>query len=171
MLSTQLKFMSSNALLGRLPVDATVAEKTMISEPVFGPGWLDFIDWMFFHLPFTGPAQAVTTREHTVPTIEKKLWDDHFVNMAADHRSDGAREELRAAWKAYITTHFAAQAAGSAAGAKKDFVLGAMLSDDDDAPTSPAAATTVALLPPPPPPNPPPPPSLLKGQGCLSPKS
>ena len=138
--------MSSNALLGRLPVDATVAEKTMISEPVFGPGWLDFIDWMFFHLPFTGPAQAVTTRERTVPTIEKKLWDDHFVNMAADHRSDGAREELRAAWKAYITTHFAAQAAGSAAGAKKCFVLGAMLSDDDDATTSPAAA---AAKPPP----------------------
>ena len=145
MLSTQLKFMSSNALLGRLPVDATVAEKTMISEPVFGPGWLDFIDWMFFHLPFTGPSQAVATRERNM--IEKKIWDDHFVNMAADHRSDGAGEELRAAWKAYITTHFAAQAAGSAAGAKKDFVLGAMLSDDDDATTSPAAAAAEPLPP------------------------
>ena len=98
MLSAQLKFMSSNALLGKL--DATAAEKTTVSVPAFGPGWLDFIDWIFFHLPFTGPAQAVATRERTVSAIEKKIWDDHFVNIAADHRSDGAREELRGSWTA-----------------------------------------------------------------------
>jgi hypothetical protein len=95
-----------------------------------------------FHDPFT------KSFVHERPKLSLFTFVVHesFVNMAADHRSDGAREELRASsrWKAYITTHFAAQAAGSAAGAKKDFVHGAMLSDDDDATTTSAATTAAA---------------------------
>ena len=88
-------------------IDEVTKDKVEKSIPAFRLGWLDFIDHIFFHLPFTGPAQAVATSERNM--IEKKIWDDHFVNMAADHPSDGACKELRAARKAYITTHFAAQ--------------------------------------------------------------
>ena len=69
----------------------------------FGPGWLDFIDWIFFHLPFSGPIQAIPVRDQI--QVKKEDWDRHHAKMAADHRADGAREELRVLWKAYITEH------------------------------------------------------------------
>ena len=37
--------------------------------------------------------------------VKKEDWDRLHAKMAADHRADGAREELRKLWKAYVTEH------------------------------------------------------------------
>ena len=49
--------------------------------------------------------------------------------MAADHRADGAREELRVSWKAYVTEHVRGN--GAESGSTADFVCGVELGADD----------------------------------------
>ena len=48
--------------------------------------------------------------------------------MAADHRADGAREELRVLWKAYVKEHVKGNGAESGSA---DFVFGAELGAED----------------------------------------
>ena len=50
---------------------------------------------------------------------------------SADHRADGAREELRVLWKAYVTEHVRGNGAASESGSTADFVCGVELGADD----------------------------------------
>ena len=45
--------------------------------------------------------------------VKKDDWDRLHAKMAADHRADGAREELRKLWKAYVTEHVTGNGAES----------------------------------------------------------
>ncbi len=98
-------------------------EKVQKSILAFGLGWLDFIDHIFFHLPFTGPVQADGVR--TKNGIKKELWDQHHETVSADHRSPGAREDFRASWKKYIAKHVSA-------GVAPEVPMGGALMGDDD---------------------------------------
>ena len=82
---------------------------------------------MFFHLPFSGPVQAIQIRDQN--QVKKDDWDRHHAKMAADHRADGAREELRASWKAYVTEHI--RGSGDEPGSTGNFVGGVELGADD----------------------------------------
>ena len=91
--------MIESVWLGR--IDERYKKKVKRSMPAFGLGWLDFIDHIFFHMPFTGPVQANLVR--TNYSIKKAVWDQHHETMSADHRLPGARVELHFSWKAYVT--------------------------------------------------------------------
>ena len=104
----------------------TATDKTWTVVHAFGPGWLDFIDWMFFHLPFSGPVQVIQVRDREL--VKKEDWDRLHAKMAADHRADGAREELRVLWKAYVTEHVSGAESGSTAPAPN---LGVELGAED----------------------------------------
>ena len=105
----------------------TATDKTWTVVHAFGPGWLDFIDWIFFHLPFSGPVQVIQVRDREL--VKKEDWDRLHAKMAADHRADGAREELRLSWKAYVTEHVRGN--GAESGSTADFVCGVELGADD----------------------------------------
>ena len=99
-------------------------EKVESSIPAFGLGWLDFIDHIFFHMPFTGPVQANLVR--TNYSIKKEVWDQHHETMSADHRLPGAREELRVSWKAYVAKYVSTSLSGG-----NVLVGGTVIGDDD----------------------------------------
>ncbi len=79
----------------------------MIATPAFGTGWLDYIDWMFFHLPLSGPVQASTVMIQNA--VRSEVIERHHAKMRAEHRADGARDELRRSWKAYVKEHIMAK--------------------------------------------------------------
>ena len=53
----------------------------------------------------------IQVRDHN--QVKKEDWDRLHAKMAADHRADGAREELRVLWKAYVTEHVTGNGAES----------------------------------------------------------
>ena len=106
-------------------IDDRSKEEVKRSMPAFGIGWLDFIDHIFFHLPFTGPHQANVVRCNY--GIKKEDWEEHHATMRADHRAPGAREELRASWKAHVAKYVSVNKAG---GARR--MGGTVIGGDDD---------------------------------------
>jgi len=61
---------------------------------VFGKGLLDTLDDAFWMLPFSSKKQAQIVRQ------ENDLTEDDW--QMAEHRLDGARDQLRTQWKAWI---------------------------------------------------------------------
>jgi hypothetical protein len=65
---------------------------------------LSYIDSLFFYLPFASASQADKARSEA--DVELEVWERHRDNLRRDHEADGAREELKPLWKAYVRNKF-----------------------------------------------------------------
>ena len=68
---------------------------------VFGKGMLDTLDDVFWMLPFSSKKQSHIIRQENGLTDED--WLKRRDQITAEHRLEGAREQLRTQWKAWIT--------------------------------------------------------------------
>ena len=67
---------------------------------VFGKGMLDTLDDVFWMLPFSSKKQSHIVRQENGLTDED--WLKRRDQITAEHRLEGAREQLRTQWKAWI---------------------------------------------------------------------
>ena len=67
---------------------------------VFGEGLLDTLDDAFWMLPFSSKKQAQIVRQENDLTEDD--WQRRRDQIMAEHRLDGARDQLRTQWKAWI---------------------------------------------------------------------
>jgi hypothetical protein len=67
---------------------------------VFGKGLLDTLDDAFWMLPFSSKKQAQIVRQENDLTEDD--WQRRRDQIMAEHRLDGARDQLRTQWKAWI---------------------------------------------------------------------
>ena len=79
----------------------------MSNEFFFGTGFLDYVDSLFFYLPFSSRGQAEKARAPSGTTDQE--WAKLRTGLLQDHRPI-----LIQAWKNYVATTFAQPAAGSA---------------------------------------------------------
>jgi len=79
---------------------------------VFGKGLLDTLDDAFWMLPFSGKKQSQIIRQEN--DLTKDDWQRRRDQIMAEHRLDGARDQLKTQWKACIKQD--AVKAGSQAG-------------------------------------------------------
>ncbi len=82
--------------------------------PVFGKGFLDLIDDVFWNLPFSGVRQAKRVRQEF--HITEEVWNTRSKWIRDEHRLPNAREELERLWKERIA-NVQAEATGAGAGA------------------------------------------------------
>ena len=68
--------------------------------PVFGKGLLDTLDDVFWMLPFSGKKQSQIIRQENDLTDDD--WQKRRNLITAEHRLEGARDQLRTQWKAWI---------------------------------------------------------------------
>ena len=64
---------------------------------VFGKGFLDLIDDVFWMLPFSSDMQAKRVRQDF--SITEAAWNVRRELIRAEHRAEAARTELAQAWK------------------------------------------------------------------------
>ena len=67
---------------------------------VFGKGMLDTLEDAFWMLPFSSKKQAQILRQENDLTDDD--WQQRRNQIMAEHRLDGARDQLRTQWKAWI---------------------------------------------------------------------
>ena len=67
---------------------------------VFGKGLLDTLDDAFWMLPFSSKKQAQIVRQENDLTEDD--WQRRRDQIMNEHRLDGARDQLRTQWKAWI---------------------------------------------------------------------
>ena len=67
---------------------------------VFGKGLLDTLDDAFWMLPFSSKKQAQIVRQENDLTEDD--WQRRRDQIINEHRLDGARDQLRTQWKAWI---------------------------------------------------------------------
>jgi hypothetical protein len=67
---------------------------------VFGKGVLDTLDDAFWMLPFSGKKQSQIIRQENDLTDDD--WHKRRNQITAEHRLEGARDQLRTQWKAWI---------------------------------------------------------------------
>ena len=67
---------------------------------VFGKGMLDTLDDVFWMLPFSSKKQADIVRQENNLTDED--WLKRRDQITAEHRLEGARDQLRTQWKEWI---------------------------------------------------------------------
>ena len=67
---------------------------------VFGKGMLDTLDDVFWMLPFSSKKQSHIVRQENGLTDED--WLKRRDQITAEHRLEGARDQLRTQWKAWI---------------------------------------------------------------------
>jgi hypothetical protein len=121
--------------LGRIRIDETSNEEIAVAEPIFGSGWLNYIDGLFFLLPFASASQADTACSDADVHID--VWNRHRSNMRDEHLEDGAPAELKTLWKAYVIDAFnSAQSLESAPTGVEEIansaaVGGESIADDD----------------------------------------
>ena len=102
-------------------------------ELFFGNCFLDYVDSLFFFLPFSSKSQAEAARANTSTTHED--WSALREHLQQDHRTPESRDILIKAWKNYVATSFeqpAAAAAGSSSIVGADGGMFFYLADDDD---------------------------------------
>ena len=123
-----LKFVCFICSVTRGPGGANIVTE----EFFFGSRILDYVDSLFFFLPFSSKSQAETARANTPTTHED--WSALREHLQQDHRKPESRAILIKAWKNSAPTSFeqpAAAAAGSSSivGAEQSIFD---LADDDD---------------------------------------
>ena len=99
-------------------------------ELFFGNRILDYVDSLFFFLPFSSKSQVETARADTPPTHED--WSALREHLQQDHRKPESRAILIKAWKNSAPTSFeqpAAAGSSSIVGAEQSIFD---LADDDD---------------------------------------
>ena len=117
---------------GHSPDGGPGGANIVTEELFFGSRILDYVDSLFFFLPFSSKSQAETARANTPTTHED--WSALREHLQQDHRKPESRAILIKAWKNYVATSFEqppAAAAGSSSivGAEQSIFD---LADDDD---------------------------------------
>ena len=73
-----------------------------VKLPVFGNGFLDTIDDVFWMLPFSSVRQAQLVCQDRNITVDD--WTERRERLVQEHRRDAARKQL---WKAWVASeHF-----------------------------------------------------------------
>ncbi len=67
---------------------------------VFGKGILDTLDDAFWMLPFSSKKQSQIIRQEN--DLSDDDWQQRRNQITAEHRLEGARDQLRTQWKAWI---------------------------------------------------------------------
>jgi hypothetical protein len=70
----------------------------------FGSGYLNYVDSLFFYLPFSSNLQADKIRLPTATTQED--WNRLRERLQQDHRKPENRPILIQAWKNYVANSF-----------------------------------------------------------------
>ena len=136
LLVTKIKYLccgnsSSFFLLCSVTRDLGGAE-IVTQELFFGNRFLDYVDSLFFFLPFSSKSQAEAARANTSTTHED--WSALREHLQQDHRKPESRDILIKAWKNYVATSFeqpAAAAAGSSSVVGPDGGIFDLADDDD----------------------------------------
>jgi cyclopropane fatty-acyl-phospholipid synthase-like methyltransferase len=69
---------------------------------VFGNGFLDTIDDVFWMLPFSRVRQAqLVCQDHNISMDD---WNRRLEKIMQEHRQAGAREQLTARWKSWVAS-------------------------------------------------------------------
>ena len=84
---------------------------------LIGHGFLSLVDTLFWYLPFASSKQAHGIRERAVPAVTEENWAEMYATIIAEHKEEGAREQLAAGWKKWLAEQNPAAAAGAAASA------------------------------------------------------
>jgi hypothetical protein len=99
------------------------------NEFFFGTGFLDYVDSLFFYLPFSSRGQAEKARAPSGTTDQE--WAKLRTGLLQDHRNPENRPILIQAWKNYVATTFAQPAAGRPPGPRASvttvYVIGWMM--------------------------------------------
>ena len=82
---------------------------------LIGKGFLNLVDHVFWHLPFSSVKQAHAVREKANPPVSEEDWAARFEAITDEHKEEGAREQLAAGWKAWLVARNPAAAAAAAA--------------------------------------------------------
>lgn len=82
---------------------------------LIGKGFLNLVDHVFWHLPFSSVKQAHAVREKANPPVSEEDWAARFEAITDEHKEEGAREQLAAGWKAWLVARNPAAAAEAAA--------------------------------------------------------
>ena len=83
---------------------------------LIGKGFLNLVDHVFWHLPFSSVKQAHAVREKANPPVSEEDWATRFEAITDEHKEEGAREQLAAGWKAWLVARNPAAAAAAPAG-------------------------------------------------------
>ena len=74
--------------------------KSFKNVKLVGKGFLQLVDHYFWYLPFASVKQGHAVRQKTVVTEDE--WDQRWQQIVAEHEVEGAREQLKAGWKAWL---------------------------------------------------------------------
>jgi len=92
--------------------------KTAKNVPLVGKGFLHLVDHYFWYLPFASVKQGHAVRQKAGNSaVTEEDWDQRWQAIVAEHETDGAREQLRAGWKAWLAERDASGSGRPAAGA------------------------------------------------------
>ena len=83
---------------------------------LIGKGFLNLVDHVFWHLPFSSVKQAQAVREKANPPVSEEGWAARFEAITNEHKEEGALEQLAAGWKAWLVARNPAAAAAAPAG-------------------------------------------------------
>ena len=65
---------------------------------LIGKGFLNLVDQVFWHLPFSSVKQAHAVREKANPPVSEEDWAARFEAITDEHKEEGALEQLAAGW-------------------------------------------------------------------------
>ena len=106
----------------------------VIEKLFFGEQFLDYVDSIFFYLPFSSASEAEASKGIT-PTSE---WNKIRDTLAADHRDPKNHAVLIQAWKDYVAKNFE-QPDNSSGGVGKSSLFDRMYAPPPAAPPPPTA--------------------------------
>jgi hypothetical protein len=87
--------------IGSVTIDESGGQ-VVIEKRFFGEQFLDYVDSIFFYLPFSSASEAEASKGIT-PTSE---WNKIRDTLAADHRDPKNHAVLIQAWKDYVAKNF-----------------------------------------------------------------
>jgi hypothetical protein len=81
-----------------------------------GKGFLQLVDHYLWYLPFASVKQGHAVREKAGGVTEDD-WEQRWKRIVAEHKEDGARQQLIEGWKAWLAERDPAGGGGPAPGA------------------------------------------------------
>ncbi len=85
--------------LARLKTDSKSSKEVKL----FGDGFLQLVDHLFWNLPFTSSKQAHEVREKNNIPVEE--WERKWDQIIREHSVAGARDQLLTGWKSWLDMH------------------------------------------------------------------
>ena len=87
--------------IGSVTIDES-GDQVVIEKRFFGEQFLDYVDSIFFYLPFSSASEAEAAKG-MLPLSE---WTKMRDTLAADHRDPNNHAVLIQAWKDYVAKNF-----------------------------------------------------------------